>query len=271
MQKPQNRSILRQAAGKIYYTLVKNIYWYFSRARFAHISKAGFEQYEIFSHQTPLIRKLKDVDMWMQHNKVHNLRLAVNRLNKIIIKPGEIFSYWRCIGRPSKRRGYLEGMVLHNGKIKSGTGGGLCQLSNLLFWMTLHTPLTVIERWHHAYDVFPDEDRRQPFGSGATCAYPYIDLQIKNNTEQLFMLSVEVTGDFLTGKWYSDRPAALKYEVFDTGHEIKSEWWGGYTRNNKIFRRITDSGTGKVIDEEFIAENNAIMMYEPMLEMKTGS
>ena len=46
------------------------------------------------------------------------------------------------------------------------TGGGLCQLSNLIYWMTLHTPLTITERYRHSYDVFPDSNRTQPFGSG---------------------------------------------------------------------------------------------------------
>ena len=72
------------------------------------------------------------------------------------------------------------GMVLHNGGFKPGVGGGLCQLSNLIYWMTLHTPLTVVERWRHSYDVFPDAERTQPFGSGATVAYNHIDLQIRN-------------------------------------------------------------------------------------------
>ena len=58
-------------------------------------------------------------------------------------------------------------MLLKNGTVQYGCGGGLCQLSNLIFWMTLHTPLEVKERHRHGYDVFPDSNRTQPFGSGA--------------------------------------------------------------------------------------------------------
>lgn len=32
-------------------------------------------------------------------------------------------------------------------------GGELCQLSNLIFWMTLHTPLTVNELVRLTYDL----------------------------------------------------------------------------------------------------------------------
>ncbi|MFM6271453.1 MAG: VanW family protein, partial [Dolichospermum sp.] len=31
----------------------------------------------------------------------------------------------------TQAKGYLEGMTLHNGKISTDTGGGLCQLGNL--------------------------------------------------------------------------------------------------------------------------------------------
>ena len=59
-------------------------------------------------------------------------------------------------------------------------GGRPVQMTNLLYWMTLHTPLTVTERWRHGYDVFPDSNRTQPFGSGATCFYNYMDLMVRN-------------------------------------------------------------------------------------------
>lgn len=129
----------------------------------------------IFKHRTPLLRQLKDVEMELQTNKITNLKIAAKRLNGIILQPGEAFSYWCLIGSTSKRKGYVDGMVLHYGQVTTRVDGGLCQLSNLIYWMTLHTPLTITERYRHSYDVFPDLKRQQPFGSGATCAYNYLD------------------------------------------------------------------------------------------------
>lgn len=60
-------------------------------------------------------------------------------------------------------------MILYCGRVGTGVGGGLCQLSNLIYWMTIHTPLTIVERYKHSYDVFPDSNRTQPFSSVATC------------------------------------------------------------------------------------------------------
>ncbi len=56
------------------------------------------------------------------------------------------------------------------------------------------------------------------------------------------------------------------YEIFEKEHEIKGEWFGGYSRNNKIFRRVIEKETGDLLCEEKMAENHALMMYDPLLE-----
>lgn len=48
-------------------------------------------------------------------------------------------------------------MQLSRGEVVRGVGGGLCQLANLLYWMSLHTPLEIAERHQHSFDPFPDE------------------------------------------------------------------------------------------------------------------
>jgi hypothetical protein len=79
---------------------------------------------------------------------VRNLRLAVPRVDGTVIPPGKRFSFWRAIGPTSTRKGYAEGLVLWKGEARAGVGGGLCQLSNHLHWMALHSPLVVAERHH---------------------------------------------------------------------------------------------------------------------------
>ncbi|KKM09724.1 vancomycin resistance protein [Clostridiales bacterium PH28_bin88] len=262
--KPRQRSVLRLAFGKLYFTLKRYCYWYFSGTEFAQ--SKGFHgdfPFVVFSHQTPLLRKLRKVEMWLQYNKVANLRIAVKKIDGVVLHPGETFSYWRLIGKPTARKGYKAGMVLFNGTFTPGIGGGLCQLSNLIYWMTLHTPLTVVERWRHSYDVFPDVNRTQPFGSGATCSYNYIDLQIRNNTRHSFYLRVFLTEEFLAGEWRSDQPVQQKYEVYEKDHLITHEPWGGYVRHNRIYRRVVDDG--EVVRDELVAENHAIMMCQPLL------
>jgi len=180
------------------------------------------------------------------------------------IKPGETFSYWRLIGKPTKLKGYKKGMVLKSGTVTAATGGGLCQLSNLIYWMTIHTPLTVTERHRHGYDVFPDANRTQPFGSGATCFYNYGDLMIKNNTTDTFQLHLKMTEEYLEGAWLCNHPPEFKYEVYEKEHIMQSQFWGGHTRHNSIYRKKYDQH-GNLLDDEFVIENHAIMMYAPFI------
>ncbi|MEJ8546722.1 VanW family protein [Brevibacillus borstelensis] len=262
--KPIKRSRWRLAAGICYYRIKRYGDWFFGRKKFARKRlKEGLPCLHK-RHQTPLLRQLQNVEMWMQHNKVTNLRIASERLHGIVIRPGETFSYWKLIGKPTRRKGYLEGMLLSHGRVLSGVGGGLCQLSNLIYWMTLFTPLTVTERHRHSYDVFPDSRRTQPFGSGATCFYNYLDLQIANRTSQSFQLQLSLADGYLVGEWRGEHPPTRRYEVYEKQHWITPALWGGYERHNVLCRRVYDL-EGKLIDDEFIAENHAYMMYEPLL------
>ena len=208
---------------------------------------------------------VKDVEMYLQENKVTNLRLATNCVSGVIIKPGETFSIWQLVGRPTKRKGYLEGMTLSNGQVTKGTGGGLCQLGNLIYWMAIHTPLTVTKRWRHSYDVFPDVNRKIPFGSGATLSYNYIDLQLKNETEDDFQINLWLNATHLKGSINSDTPSSYSYEIRERNHRFVHQWWGGYTRHNEIWR-IKTNLENQEIEDELITENHAVMMYNPLLE-----
>ena len=264
MKEPVARSDLRLALGGAYYGTLRKLLWIKERSSFTRERCEAILPYSAASHKTPLMRRLRDVDMWMQENKVTNLRLASARVNGIVLRPGQTFSYWYLIGRPTARKGYLPGMLLRNGRAVAGVGGGLCQLSNLIFWMTLHTPLTVTERHRHGYDVFPDSDRTQPFGSGATCFYPYGDLMIRNDTEQPFQLCVQVGKQVLKGEWRAPAPPVCRYEIVERNHRMDQASWGGYVRHNELYRRIYDLEGGLLV-EEFLFVNDAIMMYSPLL------
>ena len=261
--RPRPRHPLRYALGGRYFTLRRRIEWLTARTSWARVTPTLLPVVQT-SHATPFFRELKDVGVALQRNKVVNLRLASARLDGATLQPGETFSYWRLIGAPTSRKGYLPGVVLSFGKVTSGVGGGLCQLSNLIYWMTLHTPLTVVERHRHNYDVFPDTSRTQPFGSGATCFYNYGDLVLRNDTDRPFQLHVWLTDDELHGEWRSTEPPRQLYEVYEAEHLIKQEFWGGFSRNNLLYRHVSTLD-GKDLGDEYVTENHAIIMYNPVL------
>lgn len=265
-KKPIKRSKLRLFLGKNYYTLKKYIHWYLSNKSYSKKVNVDKIEYLVFTHKTPLYRKLKDVDMYLQENKVENLKLALKKLNGLEINPGEYFSYWKIIGKPSYRKGYKDGVILcPDGSFKPGVGGGLCQLSNLVYWMTLHTPLTVTERYRHSHDVFPDINRTQPFGSGATCFYNYLDLEIKNTTNTKYQLILFLTDKYLVGEWRASDPCNYIYEIYEKEHSMTPGFFGNYIRNNVIYRKVYNLDN-ELINDEYICENHAFMMYQPYLE-----
>ncbi|GEA84671.1 VanW domain-containing protein [Cellulomonas gelida] len=233
------------------------------QARLDRVAVDGFE-HEVAAHRTPIFRELAGVDRRLQENKAVNLAIAAGRLDGSALRPGQRMSFWRVVGRPSYRRGFTDGLVLRQGEVDEGVGGGLCQMTNLLYWMTVHSPLTVVERWRHTYDVFPDTGRTQPFGSGATCSWPVLDLQIENRTSATFRLSLTVGQTHLVGAWTSDQAPLHTYEVYEAAHEMRNDLPGVFTRHNVLRRRVLD-GAGNEVDDELLAVNQGRLMYQPFL------
>ena len=136
--------------------------------------------------------------------------------------------------------------------------------------MTIHTPLTVVERWRHTYDVFPDAGRTQPFASGATCAWPALDLQIENRTDTAYRLGLALTATHLVGEWRADRAPTRNYQVYEAAHEIATDLPGRFVRRNILRRKVFDPA-GAEIDDEFVVENHALMMYPPFLSNRPAA
>ncbi|MGL4523273.1 MAG: VanW family protein, partial [Bacilli bacterium] len=151
------------------------------------------------------------------------------------------------------------------GTFSPGIGGGLCQLSNLIFWISAHTPLTITERHRHSFDVFPDSNRTQPFGSGATCSYNYLDLEIYNPTESTYQLQLWTDDTYLYGQWRSEHEELHTFRISEVEHSIHNSGFGPYIRHNEL-RKLQYNRRNELVSDEFLCENVAIMMYEPLLE-----
>lgn len=241
---------------------MRYVRWLLSR-KFATKRIASWLPYRVMAHKSLLLRKLGTADMRLQRNKVKNLDIAARCIDGIVIRPGETFSLWRLVGRPTARRGYLPGMLLSNGQVIEGVGGGLCQLANLLYWMALHSPLTVTERYRHSFDVFPDSGRVLPFGSGATIFYNYLDLALRNDTLQEWQIRVWVGEEYLHGELRTHDPWPYSYKVLEKDHAFYKDVHGQWRRRNKLFRATIDKKTGSVVREDLATENDSLVMYEP--------
>lgn len=114
-------------------------------------------------------------------NKIHNLKLASNSINQIIIYPNEIFAFWKIVKNPSDKNGFKKGRNIVNQKVSEEIGGGLCQLSGIIYHTSLKANLEIIERHNHSVDIYSEPERFTPLGADATVVFGYKDLRIKNN------------------------------------------------------------------------------------------
>ena len=219
--------------------------------------------YKIKKHQSVLLKKLGENNEHLQLNKVTNLKIAAARINNILIKPGETFSFCKLVGRPTKRKGYLLGMELSFGEARAGIGGGICQVSNLIHWLVIHSPLTVTERYHHSFDPFPDDGRVLPFGSGATVFYNYRDYQFTNHTPHTFQVNLWFTDKCLEGELRIDEELDYAYHVEERDHQFL-KIGDNFYRKNEIWRhKILKFKSGEVVDTELITKNFARVTYTP--------
>jgi vancomycin resistance protein VanW len=231
------------------------------RTRFAATVAPAPLPVALIHHRSVLRRQLRNLDPRLQETKIVNLGLAAAALDGLLIKPGEVFSFWNRVGPPTAARGFVEGLILRGGQIEVGIGGGLCQMSNLLYWMALHTPLRIVEHHHHGFDPFPDAGRTLPFGSGATIFYSYGDLRLGNPTSHAFQLLVRVGPRHLHGAIASERDWPLAYHVEEREHRFTRAADGAVYRDNELWRRVVDRRTGRVVDCTLFTRNHALVKY----------
>lgn len=213
-------------------------------------------------HSSLIRRRLGNVDMELQENKAVNLSLAAPGVSGVLIHPGETFSFWRLVGKPSAARGYREGLTISAGKTERGVGGGMCQFTNLIHWMVLHTPLTVVERHHHdGVDLFPDFNRQIPFGTGTSIYYDYLDYRFRNDTGEVYQLLVWVDGEHLRGELRSNREQPYRYHIRAEEEGFVREE-GEVFRVGKVWRETVDPATGNRIGRELLQENHAKVLYD---------
>ncbi|MBL8905562.1 MAG: VanW family protein [Rhizobiales bacterium] len=110
--------------------------------------------------------------------KIQNLRMAVRAIDGVEVPAGEVFSFWRQIGRTTKSRGYVNGRELREGCLIKSVGGGLCQLSNGLYEAALNAGLEIVERHAHSRIVPGSRAARE---RDATVFWNYVDLRFRSD------------------------------------------------------------------------------------------
>ena len=156
----------------------------------------------IATSKTPLWTEIEPEERFLVAGKIHNLRLAIRQLDGVEIPGGEIFSFWKHVGRASRFRIYVEGRELREGCIIPNIGGGLCQISNALYDAALDANFEIVERHAHTQVVtgsLAEKDR------DATVFWNYVDLRFRS--EKPFRIEAKLDEQDLTVRFKGEKQA----------------------------------------------------------------
>ncbi len=215
----------------------------------------------VYSFNTNMIKRAPGVDLSTQFNKAENIKISCECINGIIIHPGETFSFWRTVGKTTKRKGYKVGRIITQRKLITGVGGGLCNLANCINRTIMHSPLTITEFHTHSDALAPDEGERIPLAAGTSVSYNYIDYRFKNNSNQSFQLLLWCVGEELLGELRAGAPIPYSYELIEEDHHFKKEG-EKYYRISKLYRVTTDCESGEQLEKELVLDNHSEVMFD---------
>jgi len=232
----------------------------FDKNRYAEKKEETLLPYTVFETSSLMVNESSGFDRKYQVNKIHNLRLAAGTMNRLVILPGESFSFWRLVRFADRDIPYKDGLSLVDGKIKGSYGGGLCLLSDMLFWMFLHTPMTVTERHGHMVEAFPGTTIGLPCGTDAAVSEGWLDLKVCNETENSFQIVIDFDEQFMKGRVLSEKPVKTDYVVFNSSVTYSRE--NGRTFQLAEVRRLeTDVETGMTAERK-LYDNRCEIAYE---------
>ena len=102
-------------------------------------------------------------------NRNYNMALACEKINGLVLKPGEQFDWYgeNGVGQASKANGFKQATVIQGRRYVKGYGGGVCQVSTALYNCIFDLDIEPDELHHHSLRSAYVEK-----GMDATVAYP---------------------------------------------------------------------------------------------------
>lgn len=154
------------------------------------ITVSNLDQNDIFPHTLSYsTTKYNESNI----ERVNNLKIATEKINGLILLPGESFSFNQTVGKRNIENGYKEAVIYANGQAEMGLGGGICQISSTLYNAVVLANLDVIERKNHSMIV----SYLNP-GLDATVSYGSIDFKFKNSRNYPIRIDATVRNGTVT-------------------------------------------------------------------------
>jgi vancomycin resistance protein YoaR len=174
-------------------------------------------------------------------NRIHNIKIATERFNGVLIKPGEEFSFVQNLGDVDANHGYLPELVIKKGVTEPEFGGGICQVSTTTFRAAIYSGLEITARRNHAYPV----SYYNPQGMDASVYVPQPDLKFKNNTPGYILIQTKIEDTNLIFNFYGTDDGR---KIIIDGPKIIEKQPNGSMRTT-FTQHVFDSN-----DQEFITD-----------------
>jgi len=181
--------------------------------------------------------------------KMHNIRLAVARMNHIRLQPSEALSFWRIVGSPTAKNGFQVGRGIVDNRLSADVGGGLCQIASLLYELGLRAGATILERHPHSRDLYTEDNRFTPLGLDATIVWGFKDVRLANPYPHTLAFVFDVEGSTLRGRLFSAQPIAPLDLVLAREDDAT-----GRLRTAKIGRRDGKGSTAPLTCDTYIID-----------------
>lgn len=203
-------------------------------------------------------------------DRTNNLNLAAEKIDGIILSPGEEFSYNKIVGERSIAAGYKESKIYSNGKVVDGLGGGICQISSTLYNAVVFANLKVTERHNHQFItsyVKPGRD--------ATVAYGSKDLKFVNNRTYPIKIKMAVNSGIAKVEIYGIKEEQEYNISFDIETISTIEYTTKYQEDSSLQpgqEKVKQVGAnGQVVKVYKVIKQNGIVISRDLISQDTYS
>jgi vancomycin resistance protein YoaR len=142
--------------------------------------------------------------------KQHNIGLATQRLNGVVVPPGKLFSFNKEVGSTSLDAGYKLGWGIANAgsnvKTVPSVAGGICQVATTLFHSVFWGGYQLEERNYHLYWITGYNSRGVEGLDATVDEEADLDFRFVNNTENYLLIQSWVEGGRVVFGLYGTKP-----------------------------------------------------------------
>jgi len=141
-------------------------------------------------------------------DRKHNIKNAMNALNKVEIYPNQVFSFNKIVGERTENNGYRNAKIIVNNEFVEGVGGGVCQVSSTLYNSALLAGLEVLEANKHSVQV-----GYVKFGFDAMVNFGSSDLKFRNNTSEKITIITSMNNEKIRIRIFGEDMKNVKYKL----------------------------------------------------------